>query len=359
MKVSDGTEFHSEREVETPSPTRADLVFRSLCATSGIHTGFRRRRRLVFATVSFWVVLFIVGTFPDLIEITVGNVKLHSLSELTSFASRNVYFGTGLYAIIRFAVSQDRLEPMLQRGGRRCRDVSLFLLSTVPNLVLSFRRLVETDDGNAELLLIKLQGMMYQLPYVTFLIMFNDVICGLRNRQASLLSLTRQPEAHRLEIMTEKWKIRSDVKIANEFFRIPMALYYAQVSLAIVFAVSELIKSDYSALHNVFLLLFLFSFLLQLLKIIISGSRLTDECHEIEQRCLKGLQSPAADRECLKEIFKVVRFREDWDALQVGYSSMSLMNFFAFLVTSVTCAAVILQFDHLVVRKITQLSSMQ
>lgn len=342
------TEYHtSSTHLQSRSASATDVLFRIMCAIHGVHTGFEKNRLLQGFTVLFWFASQVFSSLPTQIETLREDFATSQKGEVVykfvDFMQSFVFTATILYSIIRFVMCHDEFEAMLQRDRRHFRDVALHIFCNTVFLAAYVAFLAKSDSIGSVL-----SATLYsflQIPCLSFFLMYNDAIYGLHSRQENILSLTTNIRAHRQKIMAEKRDLRRLIKRANKFFRFPMTSYYALNFIWMVFSVVKVAKINYSYYETLSLFLCQVSFLIQLFKIVADSSSLNDKCRDTEQKLLEQLQDTATqDKECLKELLLVVRFRKDWDALQVGYTSMRNSHFLNFVITNVTCTAVVLQF---------------
>ena len=195
------------------------------------------------------------------------------------------------------------------------------------------------------------------IPNVFFFLLLSDVICGLRGSQGRLVALTDQVEANSDKILDKKWKLRFRTMEANRFFQVSLTLLHLQLFSWMLFLMSEAMKRSLDGVSSVILITGTVCSFFQLAKVVLESSRLIESCREAEKILLKQSHDVRVDQDCLKRVLAVVHFDENWDCLRAAFSPMDGSNFVKFLIASLTCAAVVLQFDYVVMREINQLSS--
>lgn len=151
-------------------------------------------------------------------------------------------------------------------------------------------------------------------------------------------------------------ELRHRIQKANRSFAWLLALYHSQIFLSAVRAAMNFLEPKSTYLDRILIVLGKLALIFQLFDLARKSSELERLCVGIEQRFSDGLQSGVGDQDGLRQMLSVMRYHEDLDALGNGCYQLGTQRFMGFLITSVTCTAVILQFDFRIARAVTDLS---
>ena len=131
-----------------------------------------------------------------------------------------------------------------------------------------------------------------------------------------------------------------------------------QLFIGVIFDFAAMMGQAMHIYEKSLLMASLFTYTVVLVKAAHKGSRVISKSLETESHMWTHLVTrtgllSASER---WEVAGVLRFREEWDALEVACFTSNLGNFSKFLSTTITCVAVVLQFDYKAVRCITNLA---
>lgn len=340
-------------EVATPT----DLIFRALCAIYGIRSQRYIRITIVVLHVTLVAVILVMSCEAFGLPPFSKSEKQRSLSEFANIGSNFFTTATLIFFFGQIAFHVDRWGLLLRTHGRNVKDFAALALWTVPSAIIMIHDIADTCEDSA--FWFDVFDKLNYFHFVSWMALSLDIIYQLQKRQADIVSLMDQLGDNCSRIMAEKWALRAQIKKANGFIRVIMVAYEVQFFAWLVFATAYVVEGTGTTFNAMALVLYVVCTHLQLFKIVMEGSNLLQGCLEGEEKLLKLHQDKHVDQVCLQKVLSVVRVSEDWDALQVGFSPMKGSHFGSFLVTSFTCAAVVLQFDHRVVGMLDQLSRAQ
>lgn len=338
------------------STTLVDLVHRSLYACLGLHTGFERKHFLQKLTFGAWLVVHSAGCVSISIWWldVLTNAGTRSLSTFTQFGSEVVFIGALLSFEIQIHLRHDEIESLIRRNGRRLNELIPQLTFWAPFGLIGLRRgLAATDTATR---MKEVYFAVLELSVMVLFLISGDVVMNLKSAHADLIALTANIEAEQNMIRWCKWTLRDRLHCINEIFSWTWGAYYALTFNMAVFVVNEVVGQRLSLLEKTITLMGDVLSLVRLYRLAEGGSSLTALCLKAEAKILSADQIHGTRKDTPECLIPTMVYREEWDSLQAGCSSLETRKFLSFLATSVTCSAVVLQFDYHVVQHLTQMS---
>lgn len=337
-----------------PAANFSDLISRLLYASMGLHTGFEKKIRLQNITFVVWLVIHVVGFL--IVLKSWYNLVLEpgtkNLSLFTLFVSECIYLGAVVSFSIQIVRHHDEIELFIRRNGRQPKQVLLQLAYFTPFVVLGFRKGFSATD--IETVLNEFYFFPVHYTVVVFFLACGDIVFNLKRAHNNLLASMANVEARHDHIRFLKWKLRDRVQQINRIFSWSWAIHYGLIFNIGVFAIIEAIDRNLSVYDKGVLLMADISFVHRLYKLAEASTSLKELCLKIESQLLSRRRGNEINRNIPEILIPTLTYREDWDILRSGCFPMESKRFFSFLVTSVTCTAVVLQFDYNVARNLQQ-----
>lgn len=342
MTESPVTDHAYELRSAEQKQTIYDTMFRIVCMWHGVSTGHhctwaKRMYRAVVALRTIVLICLLLASFRK---------KSDSGAEMSIalFFSESAIFmleASGIFLPLFIVAQRKHLRSLFRRNGRCFHDVLIPPLCSVTYLVSRFDIPQWGSDlisDGEKVLLLHAQSCL-----VGIFIMYNDVIGNLKRRNQEILRAIRSGK-HSLNTIAAKWEIRDAIAKANSLFARIIAAYYIQFFACVIYTVAMMTQNEPQRVDKSWLFINTAFVGAQLFDVARRSSILTPLSLQIEFELVKRIQPhPPAE-------MAILRFREEWDVLQVSVFAHSAANFLRFLGSTITCAAIILQFDYKVVR---------
>lgn len=344
---------------QTKALNVSDILFRALCVMSGLFPQLSQSRRQRVVSVLIWLstlVLWIFWIYDFLCrEIALG-YEDPNMFQMISIPNWVIYSIVGLSWRLLFMLKSKDFESVLQKRNRRLRDVVLPVLSVSPLQVLHVYKFFTITDKSARFG--ELCFLSFDFIVLGFFLAYEDATTHILKIHTQLNVSTKTTTAlTATEILAEKGRIRKMTRKINKLFALPLAMYYSNIVIVVLYTLSQSLGNRSAAHETVILIVCQFCYLLQLSLLAKKGSTLATKCLKLESIVL--MRIPDNDSPSSSHLLRAVRFREEWDVLKVGCFALGTPNLLRFLASCVTFIAVVLQFDYRVVRAMNRLGSSQ
>lgn len=345
------------RAERTNLGTISDVAFRILCALNGLLFRLSRSRSKRVLSFAMWFALFVPWFswlyFFVYLRAFTGNERV-PIIRIVAAPNVIVHSIACLYWRLLFILRNHDFELVLQERGRCFRDVAVPSFSVALNVVMYIHRFITVTQYSLRILVAS--NSVFNLNMMIFLVVYDDAINNLLKTQVSLNSWTQATSSmDMIEILSLRDRIRKSIKKVNKLFALPLAVFCSQMLMVVLYIFTEWLGHGFTsreALLVVCGVYFIFQFFLLARK----GSNLVANCTKLEYDVRKRITDCSSPN--VAHFLHRLRFREEWDTLQVGCFALGIPNLLKFLLFCVTCAAVVLQFDHRVVTTVNRLSSL-
>lgn len=340
-----------------PSRTFSDSVFHVVLAIHGLKSRFTPRRWMRLASVVFWLtaLMFFPYSAPLFVYDKVVLKKRLSLSQITTSFSAVSFSCFSSYSALLLRWKHTEIEPLLRKRGRTVRNVPLFLMLIIPELILDYVK-APRERGFVACISFYTYTLQYFSTLVTFMI-YNDLADELILKLSKLCIAVRDSGPNN-ELIRTRWGYRDQIRRINSIFALPLCLFYMQMLLTTIHVTADLILQDL-AYSVVFLTTLSYACIVfQLLFVAYKASNVRAMSEEIGRQFLKRANQSRDTATIDATAIRALVFDEDRDSLRVGCYTHSLPNFLRFVSVMTTCVAVVLQFDFRVVRTISDLSGL-
>lgn len=334
--------------------TASDYIASFLYAAVGLHTGFEKKLSLQIVTSAIWLIIHIWGMLAiakcwhePLLE---SGTDCYSL--VAVFAGVCVYIGSIIYSSIRIMCNHDEIELLLRRNGRPPMLLLLQAACTAPFVLIGIRKARSAKD--TDIVLNETYFFLVHLSVMIFFLISSEVVFNLKTDHDKLLSLTANIGARHEQIRYLRW---DRIRRINRIFSWSWGSHYALIFNTAIFLIFEVIDGSLSFVDDVIIFLAAVCFLYRLYDLAQGSSTLKESCLKIEGRLLGQGRRNGIDKGIAESLLPAIAYREELDILRNGCFPLESGKFFSFLATSVTCTAVILQFDHHVLRNLAQASA--
>ena len=334
-----------------------DILHRLCYAFVGLHTGFKQNVHLRYLTLYLWLLIHVAGGTSFAVDAydTITMTVTKSLTTFTLLLSNVVFVGSAMHFTSRLFSNHDEIESFLRSAGRPCSQLFVQLIYIAPFEFMSLRRVLHAGDAFT---LMRNIYVALLLPFMgVFFLASNDIIFKLQNSHNTLLFLSNNVEAHQGKIRYLKWKLRDRIQAINRNFAWSWAMSFLLTVSTAVYVIIDLINRSSTLFDRTVVGAGEFFYLIRLFGLAKGASMLKESCLNTEKKLWGRKQMSRTRRRTLKELLPVMTFRADWDSLRSGCFPLEAKTFFSFLTTSVTCTAIVLQFDHSVLRMIAEVNS--
>lgn len=345
------------RDVEENSESVSDKVFSLVCVLNGLFTQTSRSQRLKVIASVMWFLMAVLWLYwlACLLhhDVLAAEEQVNLMSMV--FVFNSVYYSISCLCLrLSFITRNEDFKFILKKRGRKFHDLAHIVVCASSIQVLHVHRFIEARDDFARLH--EVVFFFYDMIMMSFFLLYNDAINNILEAQLELKNFAKSTLFREIDnILSEKWKIRNQVKKVNELFATPLVVYYSQLLMVVLFTFKQAVGTQYTSVETAILVVCQCSYLFQLFSVARKGSALAAHGFRLEIRFLKLVPDQTAFEHA--SILTVLRFREEWDVLQVACFTLSISSFLRFLASCVTCIAVVLQFDSKVVGTINRLSA--
>ena len=343
-------------EIGSEEPTIWDSVFRCGCSFYGVSSASVGRTWWNRVSLAFWIVQLVLTLYicpRRILKSFAGAHEPESLCASIIAVHTAVYPAVGLYTVFWTRHNRENLQPLLARNGRRFGSVALPILSGMPELAFHVHKLLWTPRSVCRVF----WSTVLTQCSITFFLIYMDLIDTVTRDQRQLLYWVQRPALNYRVLVTMKWSIRDRIRRSNEMFAQIFLMNYLVNFFIAIYVLGRVILRDVEL--NTYLFLFtilLFSFV-QLYASARRCSMFKTLCEDTDQALLKQFRSCDDGYSSLHaNLSAVFRFHDAWDEFKLGCFSHSVQNFLKFLMSGLTCIAIILQFDYNVIRTLNALS---
>lgn len=330
-----------------------DRVFDVLCAVNGLQVCGSQSKwqnyilKLVWLCVS---TLYCTAIVKNRLEEFLAAKQKLNLTWIVGRINEFYFVLTSLHATFIFVTRRESIVSLLKTGNRRVRDVVLPWVTMLPYIVMVI------VFGTAENLIRRVALVHALIMTAGFNLVYTDI---LENNRALLRDVSRCVE--RLELSSvarKKWHVREQIQKTNDSLAWLLSGYYVQILVGIVLSFTDTLAETKSYDAGYMSFGALLSFMFQIFLLAYGSSACASLCQKTEGSFSKLIDiSDAACEKCQGKYLRVLKFREEWDSLKVGCFSQNVPNFLSFLITCITCVAVLLQFDFKVMGILSRLAS--
>lgn len=341
----------------TERETVADRVHRCICVLNGLFSGTLRSLRLRVISSLMWctsAVLWLCWFSWSLNRDILQAAERVSLIQIVSALQGILDIVNVLYVRLLFLRKNGEFEFSLQARGRSLRDLGPHMVSIACMAVLNVQKFIAATQhfGRVGSISYFLLSATARSSFLLYNYAMNDILGAQLQLKNAVKSGVRLDSKY---IVSQKWKIRKRIRDVNGMFATPLAIYQARVPVTLIYLFWQAVDKGNTNLTKMFLFMFQCTFLNHLFVLSRKSSTLVAGGTGIEVHFMK--QVP--DQNVLHHVnlLGVLRFREEWDVLQVAGFSLSTPNFLRYVGFCMTCVAVVLQFDYRIVRALNRLSS--
>lgn len=352
------------RSLQSPScPKRKSLVdwlFESLCSINGLQFSDKPGR---WRNGLFLFIWCCVSTFRTWFAISKVYVVFLVNKEVIGLAKIMMVFGgcaltlTTTYNSFVFVRKGESMRKLLRSEGRSLRD---FLLPTIFVILNNASPLWVLGSSNYyEGTVAVIYMLCDTITMSGFFCVYTDILESIFQRHENiLLSVQSLPKQAESSIVVKKWQARRIIRETNALFAVILSMYYIQAPLIFVIGLAQTMEQTSKLGDSCMILLVLCSFVGLLWLGAIRCSAIASACCGTEHVFAEAIDScDSICRRCQKQHLRVLAYREDWDSLKMAFFSQNAPNLVGYLVTCMTCVAVVLQFDIKVVRNMANWSS--
>lgn len=336
--------------------TAADSIFRILCAVHGLDNSIGMLKHFRWL---MWLVTF--PSMPVVIPLYFfhlnGKARAGGLADLASASGGLLYVCTNCYFLVKLHANRHIVQSLVQAQGRSPIYVFLPLCASSPFIVICFRRMLKATSlwiavGHG-------CSILLETTFMTFFMLYFHIVGNLLDRHRKLSASTSEVGVNVDDVVFEKWDIREKTQMVNSVFAYVLALHYLQFFEVFLYECSSFFEPKMDIVERALQLPNFVLFVLELFHTARQGSMLAAHCSNSEREFWRRFRNRLNENTChlpLSEILDILRFRKQSDALRVACFDSSIGNYFGFLSTAITWAAVILQFDYKVVHEIQSLA---
>lgn len=340
-----------------PAATASDSICRLLYACFGLHSGFKRRRCLQRVTFVSWILVHIAGSLSTL-RLWYGvlsDAETRSLSDYSTFGTDCIFIGTVIFLNVRLMVNHDEIESLIRRSGRPARQLLSQVVYAAPFGLICLRRgLYGTDAGTSPK---EAYFALLELSTMAFFMACTDMVSNLKCAHENILALTAKIEANQEALVLLKWESRDRIRRINESFAWTWGAHCMLTYNTAVFVVVEMLGGHLNLLDKTISVMGDCFSLLRLYRLAEGSSSLRNSCLTVEAKIQNGFQKNELKRGESESLLPAMAYREDWDILLSGCFPLDSRRFLSFLATSVTCTAIVLQFDYHVLQNLLQVTA--
>ena len=282
--------------------------------------------------------------------------ETRSLSFVTIFICDCIVIGAVIYFNVQIALNHDEVESLIRRTGRKVGQLILQLAFVAPFGLISIRQAISVSSPLAALKECYFTLILTIHTFTSFSAS-QDALFNLEAFHERLFTLTDSIAIHHEEIRCLKWELRDRIRRIDEIFSCNWWMHLMGTSNIAVFVVIGVVGGRSSFLDRAIFLLADILGLLRMHHLAAGSSSLKDSCLKTEGGILKGHRDRETSSAIADGLIPLLAYREAWDILRVGCFPLETRGFVSFLTTSVTCTAVVLQFDYNLLRNLAQTSA--
>lgn len=341
------------------APTKADKVFRGLCAADGLRLGLERNICLKIMCFAGWLVTTIVSCgavayyVPGRLALEKEKVSLTVSVNLINSILTLIFAWCWK---LSFMLNNDSFDYVLQVSGRRLRDIFPLLLCLCPYLILNFVAISQFADRSLQLG--RIVFVLYDFSRMNFLMLYNDALIKILKIQIELKVSIATPmtATSRDEISSRKWLIRDLITKVNDLFALPLIMFYLHFLTMVVCFFCDFFGQSSELNELSVIMASVLCDIFQALSLVNKCSTVAAHNAELEGYVFKQTLSKDGDELVDADFLAVFRLREECDFLRVASFTIDIRSFLKYLTFCVTLVAIVLQFDYKVVRYVKTLA---
>lgn len=333
----------------------SSAIFRFLCSFHGLEAGFPCIR--IFGLV-FWVIG--AATFPFtqslyVLHATVLTTENKALSDLLVLFGGLNFMLTTFASMFTFIINHRVVENLIQTDLRNSRDVVMPILICIPFILTCVSILCRADDVMTRVAFANY--LCFEISSMIFFMIYFNATGHIVVQLGKLRETVQRRRSSSSFVMRQKLRIREDIRVINSTFARSLALPHLQFFIG---TTSTFVLDPYFSMFEKALLIGTFlSGTMMIIRVAQIGSQIISQCLDTEFHLWSLRMNPENTQNRLEqsEMMEFLRFREEWDTLRVAWFTLNLGGLLQYVLSIITCVAVVLQFDYKVVRSITALAS--
>lgn len=288
--------------------------------------------------------------------------QVSSLAKVTRSVNDCISLATIVYTLWLIMLKRPKILDLLKRSNQTWITHVVFTLIGIPFVAVNIKLCMDGYfAGNSHQIIrnICIIGMHHLRTFL--LMVYLEITSSLKEHCRLLHSASMKPLVKMETLVIEKWAIRDEIHMCNSLFAMPLSLLYVQIFLRIIVSLNYLFTGTLHIEPFVYIVGQAF-YLTEVFIVAQRSSELTAYIYNVERNVFQKSRKILLGAICLTPSddlplqCEVLCFNEKWDSLRVGFYVHSQGTFVAFLVTSVTCIAVVLQFDFKIVQIIKDLA---
>lgn len=277
-----------------------------------------------------------------------------TVATVSIFGSDFVYIGTHILFNGRIIFYHDEIELLVRRNGRGVLQLISQVTFWAPTGLICLRRALYGSEK-----LLGQKEVYFSWLHFCLMLFFSvsiDVVSNLRDAAQDLVALTANIEANLREIRFLKWELTDRIRKINGSFSWLWGVHCLLTFETAVFIVVEMVGGHLTALDKIAYSMAEIFALLRLYQVADGSSTLRALSLELEGIISRGRSKNEIRKSTAESLLPSMAYREDWDILRSGCFPLETGRFLGFLTTSVTCTAVVLQFDYHILQNIAQMT---
>ena len=274
-------------------------------------------------------------------------VKGASFMHITSNLSNCIFFGSNVYAALIFVNLREEIRSLLQSKTRMSQKVIQTLICAVPSFSDMLRQM-----SSACCVSTIIANVLFAHSYFTltcFFILYTDIVVELTVRNEQILDWARRTDRNSFDPLIAKWEIRDRIGKLNSIFANLLPLYYVEYFLLLMRFSADLLEGLPDPTGYALMFLMIVGITLPLFELSRRSTYLTSISMSTEY-VLSNRFPPETQTD---NALAVLRFREYFDVSMIAVYAHGVPNFLRFLSFSITCIAVVLQFDYNIQQRIS------
>lgn len=331
----------------------SSLIFRFCCSCHGLEAGFPKIRIISLVLWFFGTVFSPIAVAIYFLSTTLLSEDRVGLSEITGGLAAISYMLWTLATVNAFILNRKSVQGLVQSEGTKALDVLVPLVCSIPFLLTCLSIVCRVNRFPIIIGYVNYAG--FKLSATVFSMVYANVGSSILSQLENLHELVRSRDVSWNFLLSEKIRIRKEIESVNSIFARPLTFQYVLMILGVTSDVAAVMGSTLRNLEKIVLLISTFTYLANLIYAAQKGSMVISQSVDTEFYVWTLVVSrvDVRDSERQWEAIGVFRFREEWDTLRVACFASDLGNLVSFLSATITCVAVVLQFDYKFARYIT------
>lgn len=308
--------------------------------------------------ILLWMILFVfymASILSDLKRYFIDSARPPSLVKIVFLLGDVIDISASSQIVVGFVRKQGEIQALLRRSGRKFSDVFVPCLYEIPVICLHAYYAI-MREGSLMVVSNYTSSIFIETFVGAFLVVYADLLKALIESSTELCRLSNDPRKSLDELIASKWELRDKIAAVNNFSRLPLLIHYVRMILTALYVfIIKLNPSPGRRIKTFAFCAHSAAYFMTMYYLARRASTLDLHHNAMAQHIMMRPPIQSVDAVVVRRVFA---FQDSLDAVRLGCSTHGPKVFFkAVLLLLTTAVPLLCQFDHKIIRRITNLTN--